>query len=228
MKRASLIAITFAAAFTAHADFSYTTTPKAAGGAAGVAAAAIQGSKYYFKGQKMKVELSETSIVMDFDAQTVTGINNRQRTYSVTPFSELGQDLKGVNDRAQAEVKETGQKKNINGYEASELLMTMAMDNAQARQAGMNTQIEIEMWLSQDVPGASELTNFYKKNAPKFPWAALGAAGSNAQVRNAFVEMQKRMAGSGGGVPVLQVIRAKMAGNDAQAAQLQQSLGAAR
>ena len=226
MKRANLFVIMFAAAFTAQADFSYTTSPKGAGGSAGVAGAAIQGAKYYFKGDKMKMESGETAIILDFDAQTVTGINNGQRTYSVTPFSEIGKDLKDVNANAQAEVKETGQKKNINGYEASELLMTLAMDNPQARQAGMQMQVEIEMWLSPDVPGASELANFYKKNSPKFPWTALGAAGSNPQMRNAFVEMQKRMAGSGGGVPVLQVFRGKLGG--AQAAQVQQSLGAAR
>ena len=226
MKRANLFVILFAAAFTAQADFSYSTAPQNAGGAAGVAASVVQGAKYYFKGDKMKMETGETVIILDFDAQTVTGINNRQRTYSVTPFSEIGQNVKGLNDQAQAEIKETGQKKNINGYEASELLMTLAMDNPQARQSGMQMQVEIEMWLSPDVPGASELANFYKKNSPKFPWTALGAAGSNPQMRNAFVEMQKRMAGSGGGVPVLQVFRGKMGG--AQAAQLQQSMGAAR
>ncbi|HLK48949.1 MAG TPA: hypothetical protein VKT49_12490 [Bryobacteraceae bacterium] len=227
MKRANLLFITLATAFTAHADFSYATAPKATGGFAGAAAAGMQGSKYYFKGQKMKIETADRAIILDFDAQTVTGIDNKDHTYSVTPFSDIGKDLKDVNTKLQAEVKETGQKKNINGYEASELLMTMAMDNPQARQAGMNMQIEMSMWLSPDVPGASELRNFYQKNAPKFPWAAIGAGG-NPQMQNVIVEMQKRMAGSGGGVPVLQVIRAKAAGNEAQQAQMQAGMAQAR
>src|SRR5690348_400603 len=113
MKRANLFIIVFAAAFTAQADFSYSTAPQNAGGAAGVAAAAMQGAKYYFKGDKLKMETGESSIILDFDPQTVTGINNSQRTYSVTPFSEIGKDLKDVNAEAQAEVKETGQKKKI-------------------------------------------------------------------------------------------------------------------
>jgi len=85
----------------------------------------------------------------------------------------------------------------------------------------------MSMWLSPDVPGASELRNFYQKNAPKFPWAAIGAGG-NPQMQNVIVEMQKRMAGSGGGVPVLQVIRAKAAGNEAQQAQMQAGMAQAR
>jgi hypothetical protein len=227
MKIVGLFVFTLAAAWTAHADFSYSTAPKTTGGAAGFAAS-MPASKYYFKGQKMKVETGDlTSLILDFDAQTVTSINNRQKTYTVTPFSEIGQDLKGLNDRAQAEVKDTGEKKNINGYNASELLLTMAMDNPQARQAGMNMQVEVEMWLSPDVPGASELRSFYQKNSPKFPWAALGVGG-NPGMQNAIVEMQKRMAGSGGGVPVLQVFRAKPAGDGAQAAQMQGAMAQAR
>jgi len=222
MKSASLLVLTIAAAATAFADFSYTSTPKSTGGPV-----AIPSSKYYFKGQKMKVETDNVTNILDFDAQTITSINNRQRTYTVTPFSEIGQELPNAKTSLQAEVKETGQKKNINGYEASQLLMTMAMDNPQAQRAGMNMQVEIEMWLSPDVPGASELRSFYQKNSPKFPWAAL-SNGANPNMQNAIVEMQKRMAGSGGGVPVLQVIRAKSTGNGAQQAQMQQAMGQAR
>lgn len=224
MKTASLLVLTLAAA-PAFADFSYMTTPKSSGGVA--AAASVPGSKYYFKGQKMKVETGGNVMILDFDAQTVTSINNSQKTYTVTPFSEIGQELPNAKTSLQAEVKETGQKKNINGFEASELLMTMAVDNPQAQRAGMNMQMEIEMWLSPDVPGASELRSFYQKNSPKFPWAAL-SNGANPNMQNAIVEMQKHMAGSGGGVPVLQVIRAKSAGNSAQQAQMQQAMGQAR
>ncbi|GEM_PF-1216679 len=226
MKTTRVFLLILAASWTAQADFSYTTSPKSTGGFAG-AGAALPGSKYYFKGQKMKVETGEGAVILDFDARTVTGINNRQKTYSVTPFSDLGQELEQAKTSAQAEVKETGQKRNINGYEASELLMKMAVENPQTRQAGMNMQMEIEMWLSPDVPGASELRSFYQKNAPKFPWSVL-SNNANPGLQNAIVEMQKRMAGSGGGVPVLQVFRAKAAGNSAQVAQMQQAMGQAR
>lgn len=227
MKSTGLFLLALAAAWTAHADFSYSTAPKGASGPAALATA-MPATKYYFKGQKMKIETGDVSgMILDFDAQTVTGINQRQKTYSVTPFSEIGQEVKAVGTSAQAVVKETGEKKVINGYNASELLLTMAMDNPQTRQAGMNMQIEVEMWLSPDVPGASELRSFYQKNAPKFPWAALGVQ-NNPGMQNAIIEMQKRMAGSGGGVPVLQVIRGKSAGNEAQAAQMQAGMAQAR
>ena len=58
---------------------------------------------------------------------------------------------------ATVDVKETGQKKTINGFNASEVVMTIAMEGAAPAQ-GMKMQMEMDMWLSSDVPGAQEFT----------------------------------------------------------------------
>jgi len=217
MRTAQLLILTLAATLLARADFSYTMERKSASGA--TAAGGAETTKTYLKGQKMKVESSNTATVIDFDAQTVTTINQQQRTYTVTPFSEVGQALQQANVNAKVDVQETGQKKTINGYNAGELVMTMAMDAAQAGRAGMAMQIEVDLWLSSDVPGASELRNFYEKNGSRFPWAAL-VAGGNPGTQSAMAEMQKKLA-SMGGVPVEEIIRMKPAGSDAQMAQMQ-------
>ncbi len=209
MKTAALLTFCLCvASLSARADFSYTTTQKMAGAMASLAAANNQPSKYYFKGQKMKVDMGDTAMILDFDAQTITTVNNAQKTVSVRKFSDVSAAGQAqVN--AKVDVKETGQKKAVNGYNASELMVTMEIDSPAAAQMG-KMQMEMDMWLSPDVPGAGELRAFYQKNASRFPWTALGGGG-NQQMQSAMAELRRKIAEMNG-VPVLQVVKVKPAG----------------
>ena len=228
--RATLILFTtLAVSITARADFSYSSTTKSSGGMmGGAAAAANRITKTYLKGQKMKVDNGDSATVMDFDAQTITHIDNNRKTYSVTKFSDLGQALKDTDTDLNVSVKETGQRKVINGFNATEVVMSMDMDNPQARQAGMKMHMEMDMWVSSDVPGSQELKAFYDRNGSKFPWAALGGgARGNQGMQKAMTDLQRKMAELKG-VPVLQVVKMGMGGNEAQMAQMQQGMAQAR
>jgi hypothetical protein len=208
----SLIATLFAATFTAHADFSYTTTQKATGGQmAAMAAGQNQNTKFYLKGQKMKTDTGDTAIILDFDAQTITTVNNRQKTVSVRKFSDVVAATGDMN--AKIDVKETGQKKVINGYNASELVLTIQMDNPAGAQMG-KMQMEMAMWLSSDPPGVKELRAFYQKNMSRFPWAAMSGAQGNASMQAAMAEMQRKIAEMNG-VNVMEVMKMKAAGGSA-------------
>jgi Domain of unknown function (DUF4412) len=211
MKIAALLGLTLSLCAAAHADFSYTTTRKTTGGmmAAMAGAAGPQTSKFYLKGQKMKIDHGGTSTILDFDAQTITTINTTQKTYSVKGFSDVAEGTKHADIDAKIDARETGQKKIVNGYNASELIMTMEVESAQARQLG-KMQMEVDMWLSADVPGSQELHDFYQKNAGKFPWAAMGAAG-NPGMQQAMADLQRKLA-SMHGVPVEQIVRMKAPG----------------
>ena len=227
MKTGHLLVMTLASTMVARADFSYTQTRKSAQGAA---AAGDAITRHFLKGQKMKVDSGKSASIFDFDAQTVTMMDNERKTYTVTPFSELGKKLPQTEMSAKLDVKETGQKKNVNGFNASEVVMTIAVEGgpaaAQGKSPAMKMQMEMDMWLSSEVPGAQELRAFYQKNSARFPWAALGGGG-NAGMQQAIVEMQKKMA-SIGGVPVMQITRMKTLGNEAQAAQMQAGMEQAR
>src|SRR5947199_177272 len=98
MKTAYVTIVALACSLTARADFSYTQTRKSASGMgmAGAAggAAGNQTSKHYMKGQKMKTDSGATALIMDFEAQTITTINNDQKTYTVTKFADTAQVLK--------------------------------------------------------------------------------------------------------------------------------------
>ncbi len=210
MRHAHVPLLMLAASLTAHADFSFTMTQKSGSGHA---------STHSVKGQKMKVERGTTTTIMDFEAQTLTILDNSAKTYTVTRFSDLASAAAGMD--VKADVKNTGQKKTINGYNASQLIMTMDVDMPQARQAGLKPQMEIELWVSQDVPGREEVTAFYKKNAARFPLAGLGA-GNNPGVQKAMAQLQRQLAELDG-VVVMEVIRMKSgSGAGPSAAQSQQ------
>jgi Domain of unknown function (DUF4412) len=214
MKTTALLTLTlFATALCAHADFSYTTTRKTTGGVMGAMAGANGNgtTKNSFKGQKMKVEDGDTATILDFDAQTITTINNRAKTVSVRKFSDVAANQGGFN--AKIEVKETGQKKTINGYSASELVMTMDVDSPSTAQMG-KMQMEMDMWLSSDVPGAGELRAFYQRNMGRFPWAALSGGAGNPTMQASMAELQRKIAEMNG-VPVEEVVKLKMAGGAA-------------
>jgi hypothetical protein len=213
------LVLTLACGMVARADFSYTQTRKASQGLPAAGGDTV--TKHYLKGQKMKVDSGKTSSIFDFGAQTLTVVDNQAKTYTVTPFGEMGKALQQSDMNAKIDVKETGQKKTINGFVASEVVMTIAVEGGAAAAQGMKMQMEMDMWHSSDVPGAAELRAFYQKNGDRFPWAAMGGAG-NTSMQKAVAEMQKKIANLGG-VPVLQITRMKAAGNPQMSAQMEQA-----
>jgi hypothetical protein len=71
-------------------------------------------------------------------------------------------------------------------------------------------QMEMDMWLSADVPGVGELRGFYQRNMEHMPWAAL-AGGGNPAIQAGMAEMRRKMAEMNG-VQVLGVMKVKPAG----------------
>jgi hypothetical protein len=79
------------ATLAARADFSYTTTTKTTGGMAASFGGGANNppSKHYFKGQKMRTDSGDISTIIDFDAQTMTMINNSRKTVTVRSLSDI-------------------------------------------------------------------------------------------------------------------------------------------
>jgi len=152
MRATCVLFLVLTAGLTARADFSYTQTTKSAGGMMAGAAPIL--TKTYLKGQKMKIDSGDSIMIMDFDAQTMNHINTAQKTYTVRKFSDLGETVSKSGMDINIDLKETGQRKTINGFNATEMVMTMEMDNPQARQQGMKMKMEMDIWVSPDVPGA--------------------------------------------------------------------------
>jgi hypothetical protein len=225
MRATCVLFLTLAAGLTARADFSYTQTTKTAGGM--MAAAVPTVTKTYLKGQKMKIDSGSTVMILDFDGQTITNLDPNQKTYTVKKFSDVSESLNKAGMEMNVDVKETGQRKTINGFNASEVVLSMEMDSPDSRQKGVKMKMEMDIWVSPDVPGSQEMRAFYQKNLPKFPWGALTSARGSQSMQKAMADLQRKMAEMKG-VPVLQVVKMGAAGNEAQMAQMQDGMAKAR
>lgn len=208
MKLLPLLAL--ASALPLFADFSYTVTQKTAGPMAamsGMGAPAV--SHFYGKGGKMKLDNGSSAYIVDVDARTVTTLNIAAKTYTVRSLDDA-MAVGGNMPEVKIDVKQTGQKKTVNGYMASQILMAMEMESPASRAGVGKMQVEVEFWISPDVPGASEALYFYKKNGDKFPWAAV-VGGGNASMAKAVGDLQREMTKLNG-VTVQQVMRIKSPG----------------
>src|SRR5580658_8404164 len=211
MRAAILSTFTLLSATLAvRADFSYTTTTKTTGGMAASFGGGANNppSKHYFKGQKMRTDSGDTSTIIDFDAQTLTIVNNRQKTVTVQGLRDIGAAAGANGASVKIDVKETGQQKTINGYNSKELVMTMEVEIPQAQQMG-KMEMEMDLWLSSDVPGIGELKGFYQKNMERFPWAAM-SGGGNQGMQAGIAQMQRKIA-EVGGVQVESVMKMRSA-----------------
>lgn len=199
MRTAALVILVAALNIGARADFSYTSTRKTTGGMmASMAGAANGTSKVWFKGRKMKSEEGDNVSIIDFDAQTITTINNAAKTYSVRSLNQAAPQSQ-VN--VSIDMKETGQHKTINGFETKEVVLTMEADLSQGRGMGGKAQVEAHLWLASNVAGANEMRSFYAANATRIPGAGM----------QAIADIQKKIA-TLDGVPVEEVIVVKPAG----------------
>jgi len=82
MKTIRFVILTVMAGVAAHADFSYITVTKSPAGETT--------TKHYIKGQKLITDSPTSLTIMDLEAQTMTTVNKTQKTYTVRPFSDLG------------------------------------------------------------------------------------------------------------------------------------------
>lgn len=179
------------------ADFSYSTTRKTTAGAS-VAGNQNQASKYYFKGRRMKVETGDSAIVVDFNSRTITTLDNKAKTVTTKGFD-------ADPEAAKVDVKKTGQTKTIGGHRAVEMVLTTGLDGAELRTMGSQLQVEMDLWLSEDVRGASSLHKFFAENKNDFPWRVLSGSG-NPSIQKGLASLHGTIAGMKG-VSTLEVIK---------------------
>jgi hypothetical protein len=188
----------------AQGDFSYTMTRKQSGGVSVAGRNSV--TKFYIKGAKMKVDRGNRAVIVDFDAGAVTTIDEVQKTVSTRNLRDAGASDPKVEVSA---VKETGSHKTIGGHNAVESSVTTDLDSEELRQTGASLRLEMNFWLADDVPGAAELREFYRRHESVFPWNVLKGDG-NPAIEQALTGIRQKIAGMTG-VPVLEVVAVKPA-----------------
>lgn len=225
----------------AHADFQYQSTSRVTGGAliqmmrfvpGGGALKEPQVSTVAVQGNRLVRKSKRQAEIIDLDKRAITTIDFQKRTYSEMTFEQMKQmleqmssamaqkkqqDGEKVNLDVDADVKNTGQTKTINGMEAHQMIVTMTMSakDPQSGQAGA-MKMNSEMWLAKDIPGAAEMRDFYGRMAKELDWAPTGMGGmmNRPDVNRAMAKMMaegEKMDGT----PVEQVIRIGAEGSGA-------------
>jgi len=186
------------------------------------------------KGNRMVRRSKRDGEIIDLDKRTITTINFEKRTYSEITFEQMKQAMEQasasasqqqqqqpagqkVNLDVDADIKNTGQTKTINGLEAHQVILTMSMGatDPQSGQAGA-MKMNSEMWLVKEIPGAGEMREFYMRMAKELDWAPTGMGGM--MNRPDISRAMAKMAAEGekmDGTPVQQVMRMSMTASGA-------------
>jgi hypothetical protein len=189
------------------------------------------------KGNRMTRIGQQRSEIIDLDRETVTDIDNVKRQYTVMTFEQMRQQIEKAMQKAKDEQKEqkkapeadqttaantdikfnvhvrnTGATKEVAGLNASESILSMAMD-ATDKTSGQTGSMAItnDLWLAPEIPGYDEVKDFYRRYAEKMKIVFNGALnpamlaqypGAGQGMADMVKEMSKLK-----GVPVLQVMR---------------------
>jgi hypothetical protein len=157
-----------------------------------VASTAVKGNR--------KLTMNEsTAEIVDLSEEKVYALDLKKKTYQVTTFDELRQRLREAQERArkdaekaekeepskeqpadakepQVEVdfdmKETGEKKSIAGYDAREIVMTVTVRaKGKTLEEGGGLVLTADNWLGPEIPAMKELADFqiryFKAIAPE-------------------------------------------------------------
>ena len=212
-----------------HADFQYQSTARITGGAmlqmlrfvpgAGkvrepqTSTVAVQGNRMVHKGPQ------QTSII-DLDKRTITSINNEKKTYSVMTFDQMKQAMEDAAAKAQtakqpgspdlsidANIQQTGQTRNIEGYDTKEAILTMSMTMTDPRTAQSGAMaVKMDMWIAPEVAGYSEVREFYKRMAKELDWMPGGMALLNRPDMARAISKMMAQGGALEGTPIQEIV----------------------
>jgi len=237
--------ILLSACATVQADFTYQETTQMTGGAL-LTMMRFGGpftrqarepipSTHMIKGNRMVTMTRDHSTVVDLDKETITNIDLNKKTYSVMTFAEMKQMMEDAKARIEqrrsqkeasgdpnveadfkVSAKATGQSKTIQGLNAKEMMITMAIEgtNTKTGESGAMT-INTDTWMAS-VPGYDEVKDFHKRMAEKMGYLFGSDMAQMSMMRpdigKGFEQVAKEM-GKLDGVPVESLIKISGNGN---------------
>ena len=234
LKFVKIAGITALAASTMLADFSYQETTRITGGSL-VGALKMMGAfskqarqmsdpvqtTVALKGDRMAHRSPQHATVIDLGSETITAIDLQKKTYTVMTFAEMKQAMEQMSQKmqqqqqkngAQAEMKfkvsaKPGATKQINGFEASEMVLKMEMEGTDQKSGQSASMVVVaDTWIAPAVPGYNEVRGFYRRMAEKINWTPGGNMFmSRPDVMQGMAEVYKESAKLDG-MPVLQTM----------------------
>lgn len=220
------------------ADFSYQEKSTITGGAiasmmkvVGVFSKAAREpiqSTVSVKGDRMMHRSATHASIIDLNSQTITNIDFQKKQYSVATFDDMKRMMAEMQQKMEHQKadngdnvqmdfkvspKNTGNTKEIGGYNTKETVFTMEMQATDATKGQQGSMvITSDMWIAPSVSGYNEVRDFYKRMAEKLDWTPGGNMFmSQPQAARGMAEVYKQV-GKLDGMPVFQTITMGAAG----------------
>ena len=200
------------------------------------------------KGDRKATLDGETGQIVDLNEEKVYDLDIRNKTYTVTTFAEIRHQIEEARRRAaeqapresgrpstpsgepQVEVdfdlKETGQKRVINGFETREVVMTISVrEKGKTIETSGGFVVTSSTWLTSAIAGVDEVAAFDRRYAAKLSSSLMFDAQQMATVLAMYPMMREAMAKfeaenvNMNGAPVLTVVKFEAVANPADAEQ---------
>jgi hypothetical protein len=131
--------------------------------------------------------------IIDLGNQTITNIDLEKKTYSVMTFDQMKQALEQMQQKMsesrkgaasqpgenkpdvdmnfKISVNNTGKSKQIEGMDAKERVMTIALEATDKKSGQSGAMVVLaDQWIAPKVPGYDEIRDFYRRMAEKINW----------------------------------------------------------
>ena len=161
------------------------------------------------KGDRKAQFNESTGRIVDLKEEKIYDLDMKKKTYEVTTFDELRRRMREAQEKAERDaqkeeappkderpakeyeidfnVKETGQKKSLAGYDAREVIMTITVrEKGRTLEEGGGMVMTADSWLGPEIPAMKELAAFEMRY-----WQALApeTAGVSAEQMAAVIAM---------------------------------------
>jgi hypothetical protein len=198
------------------------------------------------KANKMREDQSDGKVqIIDLEGKRFIEVDPQNKTYSIVTFAEMKAAMERQQEQMQEKMKEeqakhpsqnanvkitpkfesaeTGATKVVLGVPTKELKAKMEMlmesDDPKAQGQQVSTVVNSDQWIAQDVPGYSEVRNFYLKMAKELDWVPgqMKQTMANSNVQFSLAELRKNNLAHITGMPMITYVSMSMGGNAAQA-----------
>lgn len=143
------------------------------------------------KGNRLMTSNDTTGEIIDLSEEKVYSLDIKKKSYTVVTFAEMRRQMEEARKRAQDEakkeqpgkpesdpnakqmevdfeVKNTGEKKEINGFSTSQAIMTITVrEKGKTLQQAGGMVLTSDLWMTPSIPQMKEIAEFHMKYAEK-------------------------------------------------------------
>ena len=203
------------------------------------------------KGDRKMTRTGDTAQIIDLREEKIYDVNLKDKSYTVTTFAELRRQMEEARRKAAEQqprdaepasepaerkqevevdfsLKESGQRKPINGFDAREVVMTIAVrEKGKALDDSGGFVLTSNSWLAPKIPAMTEVADFDRRYAERLGTPMMLDAQQMAMatamypmMRDAIAKLQTEKVNMDG-TPVMTVVTFQAVANAAQAKEQQ-------